>query len=91
MQSIKSDFYANIELGNYKKVKVLLDSGLDITNKTGEWALFLALKTNKVEIANLLVKNGATIRESGVKKAKQMYLDSISKIFYTNQSIRPAV
>lgn len=91
MQSIKSSFYTNIELGNYNKVQLLLNSGLDITSKTGEWALFLALKNNKFEIANLLVRNGATIRQSGIKKAKQLYLDSISKTFNSNQAIRYAV
>jgi len=58
-----------IQLGNYDAVKSLINEGEDINRKsTGLTPLMFAARYNKVEIAKLLIENGANLKEKSDRK-----------------------
>lgn len=58
-----STFCKLIKAGNYDAVKAMVENGTNINRKsTGLTPLMFAARYNKVEIAKLLIKNGAKLK-----------------------------
>jgi len=52
-----------IQMGDFETVKSLIEDGIDVNKKsTGLTPLMFAARHNKVEIAKLLIKNGAKLK-----------------------------
>lgn len=73
MKYSKVCLYNSIATGDSRKTKSILNSGMKIDSKTGEWALYLAIKNNNMFAKEMLLENGAKIRPSGVTKASKKF------------------
>lgn len=66
-------------LGSYDNVKFLLENGalVDYKNAFGKTALFYAVEYNNLEVAKLLIENGANINQKYINDSEKLSISGI--------------
>ena len=87
-----NSFCKLIQLGDYDTVKLLIEEGADVNQKsTGLTPLMFAARHNKVEIVKLLIENGANLKAKSDKGYTALKYAEISNATEAYEVIKNAL